>query len=189
MRIKPLILAGAALMAASVSCTKSDLNPDEKKECGDELRTILSVSDAQTWQSFSNFVSTANAHYKTYYSTENGQARFKLFTQAENVCPSGLAEVGTQLITAIDVPEITLTASVTEEGFTNPVSLPITKQSNSVHNGNNAYAFRGDGNNAANLIYESVCSFPTHGSWSADSTFFFGALSSFYLSFNGSKFD
>lgn len=188
MKITRLAILGTCLLLLALSCSKKDIDP-EAKECGDELRTILSISTAENWKFFSPGHSETNALYKTSYFAEDGKANFILRTQTANVCPNEAAEIGTQIITNKDVPDMTLTYNVMEDGISGKVDMPVTTQSNSVRNGNNVYALRGPGEKAGELLYEAICSFPTQGSWSADSTFFFGALSSYYMSMNAKKFE
>jgi hypothetical protein len=174
--MKPLLYIASAAILLSAGCSKNNdpTEPDKKEECGHGTTAFISVRTPEQWQSFKNRINAGDTEYESGYWVKDGKAVFSIGAWHNRVCPKEPATIIPQLITLIDDNTVSFEATA-EENSGDPVQMQVPK-ANTVYKGENLFAFSNTDSKQVSLSCAARCSFPTKGSWSADSTYFFDFL-------------
>lgn len=169
--MKHIPLFGVLLLSLSIhSCGESTSSDDAK--CGEEAVAGMYL---RTPAQFANYVmgsGSENASYRMSYTTSRGEAIFIQSLTIDKSCASSNPLISLTLELKSRDSLIQDSALVVDGAKT--VLLPIIK-SGSVFFEDHEYPFD-DPKGSGKLLVSHKCSFPTQGSWSADSAYLFSRL-------------
>ena len=177
--MKYLSLSALAALTFFVlgSCSKKDDTKPGDKECGEESTSGMTIISADEWDDYpkDGIRSRQMTEYAVASATNN--ANFSLTIDFDGVCPYSSTDVGMTLSLKKEAPDIEVVATAGELGVDPGVNLTVTKLSPTLYNCYEAYVYHlNDDVNPTKFRGRVNVLFPTKGSWTADSTYFFGEL-------------
>ncbi len=180
--MKPKFTFLIVTLALLLSCKK-----EGSKSCGGEEQDRVTLFAAMTPALFSDYIhngshEAANATYQIRYYIENTRAKIRFETEVTDVCP--FEEILVSPTLALNHADATLSDSLYISGTGSRIVVDNITPSNGVlYDLDEIYTFDTNENDATYTVY-NVIGFPSQGSFSLDSAYFFNNLSSFKLSTN-----
>lgn len=172
----PIILAGC-----------KDPDDPTAKECGEEVVTLINIYDCNSlYNSDTSLTDGTNTSVYSYTIGLSGSIRLiTLAGSYEAFCTYESPLVSAFLEFAIDDPNFTDTVRVQEVGGTQ-IDYP-TEDLGTIHKSDQFYVWEKESPEGVRFIYNYSVYFPTLGSWSADSAYFFGNLVQMRTGANGAR--
>jgi hypothetical protein len=157
-----------------------------KEQCGaghtQRLFAFNSFS-AANFELYSNGGDDAGyVKYSAAYHVVNGRAVFNYLIGLDKVCIFSDVTVYSTLNTLVNNPEFADTLIIKAPGFSSQV-VTVINPSNMVYDRDEIYTFDANSANPAQMLINNKLSFPTGGSWQADSAYFFSNIGAY--SFGG----
>lgn len=166
-------------------------DPDDPtvKDCGEEVITLTNFYDCNgLYNSDTTLTDGTNTSAYSFTIGLSGSIRFiTLAGSYESFCTYESPLVSAFLEFALDDPNFTDTVRVQEAGGTQ-INYP-TDDLGTIHKSDQFYVWENENPDGARLIYNYSVYFPTLGSWSADSAYFFSNLVQMRVGANGARRD
>ncbi len=160
-------------------------NNANKENCGDDHTKRyfgFNSFSASNFEMYNNGVDAGYVYYSATYSVVNNRAVFKYLITIDSVCIYDDPNVFSTLNLLVANPDFKDTLKIKTQGTGNAEVITAISPSNLVYDRDEIYSFTGKTNPDGLLVINSL-SFPTQGSWQADSTYFFTTIDAY--SFGG----
>lgn len=174
---QPHLIFATLILFTLGSCSKSDDNKPDNKECGEESTAGMTVTSAADWDWYPQKGGAASYENEYLVDIDDNKADFGIFVQFDNACPHSPTDIGMTFVSLVNAEDIEVSVIAAELGANNSdVELPVTR-SGQVYSTYLPYVYAANnGANPTKLRAAAHVRFPTKGSWKSDSTYFFGAI-------------